>query len=202
MPERWVEILQLYFDSLVSKLFYLSSEPVDPVSPGSPAAKPSLLGNSCYKVQSFIWNGPAQTQNLLVNPRIRLSIYVWVRFVICCFTRSWCKSMWPHEWKTPSVLLKYQLSSSHTVPLTLSPSSLSLAELLWGGVAAGQPDQNGSYLGLGHHHMSVGGMCMCGWAWSRGMQTHYRPCGMRWNNWPRDVRTCTDQDQYMTVRSP
>lgn len=88
----------------------------------------------------------------------------------------------------------FTFSLSHTLPPhTLSPSSLSLP-LLWGGGAASQSDQNGSYLGLGHHQKSVGGMFTCGWAWIQGMQTHYRPCGMRWD----DMQSVlfTDHDQY------
>lgn len=60
------------------------------------------------------------------------------------------------------------------------------------GVAASQSHQNGSYLGLGHHHLSAGGMCTCGWVWSWGMQTNYRHFEM---NWPQQF-----QEQYMTVR--
>lgn len=71
------------------------------------------------------------------------------------------------------------LSLCRTLALTFS------SHVLRGRGAIGLSDQNGSYLGLGHHQMSVGGLCTCGWAWSWSMQTHCRPCGMRWNKWPQ-----------------
>lgn len=71
------------------------------------------------------------------------------------------------------------LSLCRTLALTFS------SHVLRGRGAIGLSDQNGSYLGLGHHQMSVGGLYTCGWAWSWSMQTHCRPCGMRWNKWPQ-----------------
>lgn len=83
------------------------------------------------------------------------------------------------------------LSLCRTLALTFS------SHVLRGGGAVGLSDQNGSYLGLGHHQMSVGGLCTCGWAWSWSMQTHCRPCGMRWNKWPQ-WSWLTKQVKYLT----
>lgn len=79
----------------------------------------SLLGNSSYVVQSDL-SAEKVRSRLLVN---LLGSIIQLRSVcICCRTRSWCESMWPRESKTPSALLKCQLSSSYVLSVTHSSS--------------------------------------------------------------------------------